>query len=38
MASLNASQLGVSRGAGDSGYQGTNPMAERASLFGPGAL
>lgn len=23
--------------AGDSGYQGTNPMAERASLFGPGA-
>lgn len=25
-------------GAGDSGYQGTNPMAERASLFGPGAL
>lgn len=24
-------------GAGDSGYQGTNPMAERASLSGPGA-
>lgn len=24
--------------AGDSGYQGTNPMTERASLFGPGAL
>lgn len=29
---------GCEPGAGDSGYQGTNPMAERASLFGPGAL
>lgn len=28
---------GCEPGAGDSGYQGTNPMAERASLFGPGA-
>lgn len=28
---------GCEPGAGDSGYQGTNPMAERASLSGPGA-